>query len=435
MEEILNATAALLAVVAGAFGLIQYARIRTRRDKQRAVGEAFAGVVAGLGSDVSVERLANAVVARRFFDPKSELGEGKTPYARSMVHVISALLRTEPTGPMQKLLGDGLAFAPDLRRADFQRVNLRDCYWGRDSLVKGVDATGADFHRADLTMASLKNAKLTGAVFKDAALVRTVLRGADCRGAIFEGADLKGANFHGAHLGGATFEGASHIPDAIAAKLDGESKFTGEVVDDPDAAERSMARGTSVFISAPSITDDSDAVALDQISVGIAAAGLLPVRHLPAEYVHAAPLHEIAQLIGKCDAVVVFGPPQLDVREGQWRKGPDHHNAEAMLLPSPWNQIEAGMAAALGKPILMVKRRTKGGVVDLSAAEPHLAVIDLAAPGTLANLAASVTQWCRNAIEPEPATPGTASEATGARQPEAPNSASTTLGSRVSETT
>jgi hypothetical protein len=47
------------------------------------------------------------------------------------VAVIAALLRNTPTGELQKLLADGLAYASGLQGADLQECNLSRAYLGR----------------------------------------------------------------------------------------------------------------------------------------------------------------------------------------------------------------------------------------------------------------------------------------------------------------
>src|SRR5829696_9640903 len=133
-----------------------------------AVGDAFNSVVSSLGSDAEVERLAAAIRLRRFFNPRTELGIVDTPYASEALNVIAAVLRTQKTGSFQKLLADGLAYAPSLCRADLQRTNLQKAYLGVRNMGgrkledvpddERVDLRYADFYRADLAGASLKGA-------------------------------------------------------------------------------------------------------------------------------------------------------------------------------------------------------------------------------------------------------------------------------------
>jgi hypothetical protein len=129
------------------------------------VHDAFEAVVKALASTVEVEQLSGAILLRRFFDPKSEVGIGNCPYKNEVVNVIAASLRGQETGNFQKLLVDSLAYAPTLRHADLQRTNLQNGYLGSRSSEDGtqneqviVDLSYADFYRSDLSGGSIKGA-------------------------------------------------------------------------------------------------------------------------------------------------------------------------------------------------------------------------------------------------------------------------------------
>ena len=74
---ILTATGA---VVGGIYSILKYFNYRTRRDKIILVRQAFDAVVKSLASNVEVERMAGAILLRRFFDPETEVGIVGTPY-------------------------------------------------------------------------------------------------------------------------------------------------------------------------------------------------------------------------------------------------------------------------------------------------------------------------------------------------------------------
>ena len=119
MVTVLAARASALAVggsVAGLFGW------RGRRQQREAVGAAFRSAVETLGSDVRVERLGAVILLRRFFIDRSEYSKPNAPYADEAIDVISATLRSEPTGDVQKVLVDGLAYVSTRRLTskDFQ---------------------------------------------------------------------------------------------------------------------------------------------------------------------------------------------------------------------------------------------------------------------------------------------------------------------------
>ena len=110
-------------------------------------------------------RIASAILLRRFFDKKSELGTGGTPFAADSVQVIAALLKTQQTCNFQKVLADSLRYAPIecLEKIDLQKANLSKAFLGGSDWVMSME--GADFFQANLSGASLKGAKLNDAQF------------------------------------------------------------------------------------------------------------------------------------------------------------------------------------------------------------------------------------------------------------------------------
>jgi uncharacterized protein YjbI with pentapeptide repeats len=252
---------AWIAVIGGLFtailGVLKYFNYRSRRDRIAAVGQSFSSTVEGLSSDTAAKQLAAAILLRRFFDASTEQGAAGVPYGREAIAVIAALLRSTPSGELQKLLADGLGYAETLHKADLQGCNLSNAYLGqreqasrtiasrlrlrlhsrrtrRDSsqgsgggslggeeqFESPVDLTHADMFEADLSGASLRGALAQKAVFYRAKLRKTVLEEAHLEGADFRQADLEGTRFTGARLGGAKFEGAQNVPSYIEELLD-----------------------------------------------------------------------------------------------------------------------------------------------------------------------------------------------------------------------
>lgn len=210
---------ALATLLAAVLGVLKYFNYRTKRDRQAAVGQAFVEVIRGLGTSDPVQRLASAILLRRFFDTHSEYFVRGLPYGTDAVRVIAGVLREEPSGNVQKVLADGLAHAPTLAGADLQRTNLHDAYLSHGKEGPRVDLHGADFFRADLSQASLKRCNATKAKFKQATLVGTVFASADLRDANFTEADLLGADFDGAQLAGANFTDAMNLPRGVQERL------------------------------------------------------------------------------------------------------------------------------------------------------------------------------------------------------------------------
>jgi hypothetical protein len=188
-------------------GILKYFNYRTRTDRLTIVGHTFSETVNALADQEEIKRLAAAILLRRFFDPHTEQGSGRTPYQKEALRVIAALLRaTNEESEFQKLLADGLGHATDLHGADLQGCNLSGAYLG-DRQGRRVDISGADLYKANLSHASLRGAIAKETVFNGAILANTVLEGADLTSADFRNADLTQARFADASIDGASFEG------------------------------------------------------------------------------------------------------------------------------------------------------------------------------------------------------------------------------------
>ncbi len=211
----LQAWVALVAALGTAvLGLVKYFDFRSRSERASIAGSAFASTVDALSADDEVKQLAGAILLRRFFNSETEQGQKYTPYAREALGVIAAVLRDAPVGTLQKLLADGLAYAPELADLDLQGCNLQHAYLGERPDRK-PDFSRADFFEADLSGASLKNAVAREAVFFKATMRGTVFKGAELEGSDFREADLEGARFEGANLAGARFDGAKNLPENL----------------------------------------------------------------------------------------------------------------------------------------------------------------------------------------------------------------------------
>ena len=209
------------ALLTALVGLLQYFRYRSRRDRMAEVGAAFTATVESLASDNEIERMAAAVLLRRFFDRSTEQGAGKAPYKRETVEVIAGLLRQATPGLFQKVLADGLRYAQNLDSVDLQGCNLQDAYLGRKQGDKrGLDLSNADLWRADCARASFRDVKAKHTVFSEAGLEDAVFIGAELQMANFRRARLSNAQFSGAKIEGACFMGADGVPKEVSELLD-----------------------------------------------------------------------------------------------------------------------------------------------------------------------------------------------------------------------
>ena len=145
------------AVVAGLVAILGVMGYQNRRARLSAIRTAFNDVVAALASDDVRQQLAAGVLLRRFFDPTSELGardllgRRRAPYSGEALSVMAAVLRGLPSGDLQKLLADGLAYAPTLEEADLQRTNLQGAYLS----PRRIEATLERADSIELTLAAV----------------------------------------------------------------------------------------------------------------------------------------------------------------------------------------------------------------------------------------------------------------------------------------
>lgn len=427
LKELTNLVTVISAVITGILGIFKYFQYRTHRDKLMLVRQSFEAVAKSLASNDEVERLAGAILLRRFFDPETEVGIAgalhptllgrlfygepkggaahEPPYSKEAVNVTAAILRSQATGNFQKLLADGLAFAPSLRGADLQRTNLQFAYLGSRKIAgkkKAGNPSGevqtdlslADFYRADLSNASLKGAKAHGAVFYQARMHNTVLTNADLSNANLFEADLDGARFDGVRIGGANFKGARNVPPLIASKLDESGVYRDK---EPLQLPRrtSETRQIRVFISKPGFLNYPQQQHVSSLQARLEAEGMIP-QTVERPYPQFGAIGEIHRMMSDCAGAVIFGFKQLEIREGLWRPStPEEKQVKDQSLPTPWNQFEAGMAAILALPMFIVcQRGVDGGIFDLAAGEHQIYRVftdeDWNAPTCLS----SFRDWC-----------------------------------------
>jgi hypothetical protein len=363
-----------------------------------------------------------------------KLTRDELPYAADALNVIVAILREQPPGNFQKLLADALTKAPKelLAGADIQKANLQNAWLGQ------IDLPEADFYRADLSDASFKeataqgvkfyearlartrfvgaklqkgnffgadlpraeftDAELTGAKFEQARATRALFRGAQLKGAIFTDADVREADFSGADLAGATFTGArlakarfgnaQHVPDPILRKLGDDGVYP----DDASGARKPR----QVFLSQPAVLTVEQQILVDRIAHLVEQGEVDVVRLRRQEYPASGSLGELRRLMSGCSGLVIVGVRQLTVADGTLRPGtPEEAQVRNVTLPTPWSQIEAGMAFALELPVLVVDDHLwNAGVFGVRDESSGFALVDLA-ESSMEELDNRVREWLR----------------------------------------
>lgn len=391
MDRMKNVATLSATVFAILFPTVKYL---SRRDRQVAAREAFRSVVESLSSEVEAQRLGGVILLRRFLDSRSELGAGGTPYARESIDVIAALLRETETGNFQKLLADGLLFAPSLEGLDLQRTNLQHAYLGSKSADVATNLRGADFYRADLSGASLKGADASNAGFYQARLHNTVLKSTNLSGAYFFEADLLGAKFDGATLTGASFERARNFPKELAVHITEDGAYSG-----PDVFKVQLpsdpTTDSTIFVSKPAVLTTPQSELLREVIHVLTAENVMVATVERENYPNVGAVSEVRRVISGCTGIVVLGFSQLHISSGTWRDGTEERKElKNAAMPTAWNHIEAEMAAMAGLPMLvLVERSVTRGLFDFGDVGHVVTEVDLLQPNHH-QLRKSIQDWC-----------------------------------------
>ncbi len=93
-----------------------------------------------------------------------------------------------------------------------------------------------------------------------------------------------------------------------------------------------------------------------------------------SDYPKDVPLKEVFTIARHCHGGIVLGFEQLSVFSGKWnvkeKKKPAPSRANPLSLPTPWNQLEAGILFGLKLPLLIFREENVyGGVFDVGTTE------------------------------------------------------------------
>jgi hypothetical protein len=129
-----------------------------------------------------------------------------------------------------------------------------------------------------------------------------------------------------------------------------------------------------VFVSSPSpenLSEEQQARAL--VIQGLIHRNKLEWRALgQSDYPIHVPLKEVIRMVQHCAGAVILGFSQLRVTAGTAKVGSTRAReiADPIELPTPWNQLEAGIVASSNLPLLIFKEKgVSGGIFDLGTYE------------------------------------------------------------------
>lgn len=381
ITSLLDKSPALGLIGLALYALYNFAKwkgVKSNNTLREEYQKSFDQIVTNLASDNTSTQLTAAILLRRFFFIK-EIKTDETFLKAETVSVISSLLRTLPTNVFQKTVGDGLAYAQDLTKADLQRTNLQDIYLESKSNQRLI-LNNADFYMADLSYALVKNVDAQGAYLYHSILFKTVFKNCNLENADFRFADLTNATFENVTLNGADFSHATNIPQNIKEGLKDEVR-NGEIRKIYKGLEVvSTVKQTTlknIFFSIPGCTQLDDNAYIVGWKKKLEDMGYEVICYTRDQYPQFGQLNKIRHDIIRSSAMVVFGLKQIKIDKGTFRpETKEQVEWNKKWLPTPWNDIEVGLGIMKGLPILLIKDEDiDSGIFDSHLSECFIATI------------------------------------------------------------
>jgi hypothetical protein len=129
-----------------------------------------------------------------------------------------------------------------------------------------------------------------------------------------------------------------------------------------------------IFLSAPTILNPLQQVIYDAALNILDEEGLQPRALGRSDFPQSDPVTEVYYVARACYGGMVMGFAQVEFEQGVMKRGsPAEKPVGKIVIPTPWNQIEAGILVALNRPILLfAEEGVTGGVFDQGALSGYL---------------------------------------------------------------
>lgn len=123
----------------------------------------------------------------------------------------------------------------------------------------------------------------------------------------------------------------------------------------------------NVFVSKPNALTKVQTNFWVQLRELLEQRNLVPRTLGETDYPNGSPISAVRDLMISCDGAIVLGFQQIEVLIGTEKKDtPKKRSVNGARFPTPWNQIEAAMAFAFEKPVLILREEgVSGGIFEL----------------------------------------------------------------------
>jgi ryanodine receptor 2 len=203
------------------------------------------------------------------------------------------------------------------------------------------------------------------------------------RFADFRNSDLSKAYFKKVELYKAEFDGATNIPKEIVDGLGDYVDENGDLHRNVYLKEETLEETKSnaslgkVFFSIPGCTSADDNALINEYQKVMESLNYEVVRYSRDQYPQFGQLNKVRLDIQQASAMLVFGFKQIRIDKATFRPNTKEEEIwEKKWLPTPWNEIEVGLGAMLGLPILLVKDNDiNSGIFDKHLSETFIAIV------------------------------------------------------------
>lgn len=127
-----------------------------------------------------------------------------------------------------------------------------------------------------------------------------------------------------------------------------------------------------VFVSAPTTLNDEQEKSRDIIIDELKSLQFEARALGRSDYPTDLPIREIYSLATHCSGGIILGFSQFETDSGIWKKGTNLKSNQngAIVFPTPWNQLEAGILFGLSLPLLVFRESNiSGGIFDPGTAD------------------------------------------------------------------
>ena len=140
----------------------------------------------------------------------------------------------------------------------------------------------------------------------------------------------------------------------------------------------------NIFISRPSIISTKYESSYVSFENFLNTKGIILRRLGSSDYSRKAPLVAVMEIIEDCKGAIILGYPQYEVHN-EFKKADNVQSKSCLLIPTPWNQIEAVLAYKKKIPVLIVAQNgIDGGIFDYGVTGEFVLKTDL-----------SKSNWCK----------------------------------------